>query len=157
MSKSITPLTLRLPERLKENLEIYAERYHRSINKELAARLRESFEIDFNSQVLQRLNQSLPTAKNDCTLGIRLPKELKESCKLAAENHRASLNQEIVIRLHATFDLQIEHEQFKKNKPVYTVQAPTLHTFEEQEVIKLFKALSEKNKKAVMTLIRNLS
>lgn len=158
MSKSITPLTLRLPERLKEDLEICAQRNDRSINKELAARLRKSFETEFSHQMIERLNQELPTAGNDCTLGIRLPLELKETCTQSAYRHQTSLNQEIVLRLQATKN-QSMSDSYIVNSPKASVdivtEGPSRHsTF---VMMELYNKLSDKNKEVVIKLIKALS
>ncbi|PHS23516.1 MAG: hypothetical protein COA83_09770 [Methylophaga sp.] len=157
MNKKVTPLTLRLPDELKEDLEQSAQTNDRSVNKELAARLRDSFDVDFNSELFGRINKELPKQKNDSTLGIRLPDKLKSVCKFNADLHQTSLNQEILIRLKGSFDMLVEHAIHKGNRVVLGVKESSEYSFEQKEFVKQFDKLSSKNKHAVMQLIKNLS
>lgn len=92
---------IRLQAPLYSMLRIEADKHFRSLSREIALRLHNSFERKIEPRI-----ELVPTdpEKSFRSFGIRLPYPLYELLRLESEKHFRSLSKEIALRLYASFE-----------------------------------------------------
>lgn len=77
---------LRLPDELKEQLCMSAEKYNRSVTADIVARLRQTFKTETSTNM----------ARTDPQFNLRIPQELKEQIEKSAKDDGRSVNAQAV-------------------------------------------------------------
>ena len=160
MSARKGPFGLRLPAELMTWLRDEASRHNRSTTSEALFILQNSLSTCFEKTAVQDFLRKYPTTINTEVFGLRIPDDLKTSLRECSEQHRISLNLEIVMRLAKYFEDK-KRPSAGARMALNSYQSLPVDDFvvseSEQLLLSLFRDLSAPNKKAIMTLIHNLS
>lgn len=156
MTRQTGPYSFRLPGKVLSWLTLSAKKNQRSVSNEIIFKLNSCFSNQYSADSVERFKKQSPTSANDEVFQFRLNQSLKESLKMDAKVHGNSLNQELVMRLF----FLIEEDKETEPAPViklFGVKESAPPSFEELAILKMINSLDDKNKKAVIQLIRNLT
>jgi predicted HicB family RNase H-like nuclease len=156
MNERTGPYSFRLPGKVLSWLTLSAKKNQRSVSNEIIFKLNSCFSNQYSADSVERFKKQSPTSANNEVFQFRLNQSLKESLKMDAKVHGNSLNQELVMRLF----FLIEEDKETEVAPViklFGVKEDKQPSFEDMAILKMINSLDDKSKKAVISLIRNLT
>jgi hypothetical protein len=155
MTKQTAPYSLRIPSRIMEWLQKSADRNQRSISNEINFKLSLAHTRSYSESELARFRKESPTKKNNEVFQFRIYPTLKDTLRMTAKLHGNSLNQEII--MHLFFLVEQDEDTDRATVIPFSIKENKQPSFEELAILKLLGKLNEKNKKAIINLIRDLS